>query len=79
MPSKRNRTVATLKVWIARDMSGDLAAYTVAPPTRSKVQWECTPDPKTDTEFFALPKEACPQLRWEDEPLEAEVTVEYPR
>ena len=70
-------SVCTIQAWVARDKHGSLCAYTGRPPIRTNIQWECTPDIglEVSTDFFSLPKQAFPDIKWEDEPLLVEVGV----
>lgn len=57
-----------IKVWVARDKDGDLFAYT-REPERGDFAW------LNSGVYFPIPRNHFPNLRWEDNPIEAEMTI----
>lgn len=62
-----------MKAWIARDsmsFGSDLFLYSGDKPQRGDVAWITTIG-----DFIALDKELYPEITWECEPVEVEVTI----
>lgn len=59
----------TAKIWVARDKTGDLFAYTKE-PERGECVWL-----SKDDVYIHIPGNYFPNLRWEDNPMEAEMTI----
>lgn len=64
-----------IDIWLARDDSGVLSAYTEKPFKDEKGYWETE-----DGRYIDLPKklwDKLPELKWEDEePLKCTLTIE---
>ena len=60
--------ILTIKGWVARDKNGELFAYTKV-PTRGDLAW------LNEGTYFPIPLNHFPNLRWEDNPMEAEMTI----
>lgn len=58
-----------IKIWVARDKDGDLFAYTKE-PERGNCAWV-----STGGGYIPILKNIFPNLRWEDVPIEAEMTI----
>lgn len=58
----------TIKMWVARDRTGDLEAY-MNEPERGNHVW------LNDGEYSHIPRNLFPNLRWEDNPIEVEMTI----
>ena len=58
-----------IKVLVARDKTGDLFAY-IKEPERGQCVWL-----STDGIYIQIPSNYFPGLRWEDNPIEAEMTI----
>jgi hypothetical protein len=58
-----------IKVLVARDKAGDLFAYTKE-PERGQCVWL-----STDGIYIHIPRTLFPNLSWEDNPIEAEMTI----
>ena len=59
-----------IKGWVARDKDGQLGVYDIL-PIRGNICWY----PQVRFENWVLPENAFPDLKWEDEPIEVELTI----
>ena len=58
-----------IKGWVARDSNGSLTLCKVRP---SRYENDCWVDAE---EYFPLDSQIFPYLKWEDEPIEVELTI----
>ena len=58
-----------IKGWVARDSDGSLTLWKVKPHRWKDDFWIC------GEEFFSLSLQIFPELTWESEPIEVELTI----
>lgn len=66
---KKKAKYPKIKGWVARDKDNDVYVY-LTQPSRFKEQWVCGGDV-----WVKIPHTDFPELKWEDEPIEVELTI----
>lgn len=63
-----------ITAWAARDINGDLNVFTDDEPYKGNGTWYL--ETFNEGRYFAIPRRAFPQVKWEDEePTEVELTI----
>ena len=60
-----------IKIWVARDKCGELYAY-LREPERGECAWV-----SAGCGYILIHNNLFPNLRWEDNPIEAEMTIKH--
>lgn len=68
-----NRQETVIQGWVARDKKGTICLYNECPKRLYAPINEWGTD--YPLQYYCLPKKLCPDLTWEDEPLEVEIIL----